>query len=68
MSYGAWTNAQILCQLHSWIVLALTPGQIFAFTSDQTKIRPGIDCMLSKRAALFDKQDSWSCTLSFINF
>ena len=26
--------------------LALTPGRIFAFTSDLAKIRPGIDCML----------------------
>ena len=27
-------------------ILALTPGRIFAFTSDLAKIKPGIDCML----------------------
>ena len=27
-------------------MLALTPGQIFAFTLDIAKIRPGIVCML----------------------
>ena len=32
--------------------LASTPGRIFAFTSDLAKIRPGIDCMLEKHAAL----------------
>ena len=28
------------------VIVASTPGQIFAFTSDLAKIRPGIDCML----------------------
>ena len=35
-----------LAQLKAQLILASTPGRIFAFTSDLVKIRPGIDCML----------------------
>ena len=31
------------------------------------KIRLGIDCMLEKHAALFDEQDSWSCSLPLVS-
>ena len=35
-----------LAQLIAQLILASTPGLIFAFTLDLAKIRPGIDCML----------------------
>ena len=33
-------------QVDHVVMLASTPGRIFAFTSDLAKIRPGVDCML----------------------
>ena len=58
-----------LAQLKAQLILASTPGRIFAFTSDLAKIRPRIDCMLENMPpSLINWADEVSLAFHLINW